>query len=168
MGSSISPTVVSLFMEEFEIKAFNTTANPLQKWYMYLDTFVIQKAKHSHQFPQHTTSTDPHIQFTAEEPNTDGSIPFLDNLAPPGPDNRLLTTGYRKPTHTNQYLHWESHHSLSARTTCVNSPLLHKEGEHIKGALQRCKFPNWGLTRLKIKSNHAIMNFLNNRTIVWI
>ena len=40
---------------------------------------------------------------------------FLDTLLSPGPDNTSLTTVYRKPTHTNQYQHWDSHHNVSAK-----------------------------------------------------
>ena len=96
-------------------------------------------------------SIDPNIQFIIDSPNTDGSIPFFDALVSPGPDNTLFTAVYRKPSHTAQNLHWESYHNCSAkyslfntythwaRTDCANTQLLHKEEEHIKGALLRCK-----------------------------
>ena len=135
-------------------------------WVRYVDdTFVIQKAKDSHLFLQNINSTDPHIQFTAEIHNTDGSIPFLDTLVSPGPDNTLLTSVYGKPTHTDQYLQLDSHYSLSAkysafkslthraRTVDTNPKMLHKEDKNIKGALQKYKYPNWTFNRLK-KSNH--------------
>ena len=40
------------------------------------DTFVIQKAEYSWQFLQHINSINPHLQFTAGTPNTNGSIPL--------------------------------------------------------------------------------------------
>ena len=46
----------------------------------------------------------PHIQLTVEVPNNNGPIPFLDTLVTPGPEYILLTSVYRKPTHTDQYL----------------------------------------------------------------
>ena len=71
---------------------------------MYVDdTFVTQKAEHSHQFLQHLNAIHLHTQFVVETPNTDGCIPFLDNLVSPGPDNTLPTALYRKHTHTDQY-----------------------------------------------------------------
>ena len=85
------------------------------------DMFVIQKAEHNHQLLQHINSADPHMQFTAKEPNIDGSIPFLDILVLPGPDNTLLTTVYRKLTHTDQYLHWDSCNDLSIKDTVLNT-----------------------------------------------
>ena len=69
---------------------------------MYIDeTFVTQEAKHSQQLLQHIHSQDPHIQFTIEEPNQEGTLPFPDTLVFPGPNNSLVTTVYRKPTHTD-------------------------------------------------------------------
>ena len=50
------------------------------------------------------------------------SIPFLDTVVSPGPDNLLLTTVYRKPTHIDQYLYWDSYHSLSTKYN-VRKPL---------------------------------------------
>ena len=86
MGSPISPLLANLFMEEFEVKAINTTPTP-HLWLRYVDdTFVIQQAEHSHQLLQHLNSQDPHIQFTMEDPNQDGTLPFLDTLVSPGLD----------------------------------------------------------------------------------
>ena len=40
------------------------------------------------------------------------AIPFLDTLVTPLADRSLSIKVYCKPTHTNQYLQWHSHHSL--------------------------------------------------------
>ena len=115
IGSPISPIAASLFMEEFESKAISTASNPPMLWLRYVDdTFGIQQAEHSQQFLQHINSIDPHTQFTTEVPRSDRSIPFLDTLVSPGPDNTLLTSVYRKPIPTDQYIHWDNHHNLSA------------------------------------------------------
>ena len=81
-------------------------------WLRYIDdTLVILEAKHSQQLLQHINSWDQHIQFTVEEPNREGALPFLHTLVSPGPNNTLVTIVYGKPTHTNQYLQWDSNHS---------------------------------------------------------
>ena len=85
------------------------------------DTFIIQQEKHSQQLLQHIKSQDPHIQFTTEELNQEGALPFLDTLVSPGPNNTLVTTVYRKPTHTNQYLHWDSSHFITAKNSVFNT-----------------------------------------------
>ena len=83
----------------------------------------------------------------------DGSIPFLDNMVMPQPDGSLKTTVYRKPTHRDMYLHWDSYHHLSAKfsvintlrhrakTGCSNSQLLKEEENHLNKVLRRCKYP---------------------------
>ena len=150
MGSPISPIAVKLFMEKFETEAINTAPHQPRVWLRYVDdTFVILKAEHNQLFLQHINSIAPNVQFTAEFCNTSGSIPFMDNLVAPGPDNSLLTSVYRKPTHTDQYIHWNSHHNLYARYNVfntlthrarmvgTNAQLLHKEEEHVVRALVR-------------------------------
>ena len=61
---------------------------------------------------------DPHIQFSTEQTRLDGSMPFLDVLVTPEQDRTLSITVYKNPIHTDQYLHWDSRHNLSA-TQCV-------------------------------------------------
>ena len=120
------------------------------------DTLVIQKAEHSQQLLHHINSQDPNIQFTLEEPGTDGSIPFLDTKVSPGPNNTILTTVYRKPTHTDQYLHWDSNHFITAKNSVYNTLAhmakvvssipedLNKELEHLNKALKGMPFPKLG------------------------
>ena len=60
----------------------------------------MQKTEYNDQFLEHINSIDPQIQFSTEDPNSDGSLPFLDTLATPELDNTLLTAVYRRPTHT--------------------------------------------------------------------
>ena len=55
----------------------------------------------------------------------DGSMPFLGTLVTPQEDGTLTTWVYRKPTHTDSYLHWDSHHNLACRYSVINT-LTHK------------------------------------------
>ena len=166
MGSPISHLIGNLFMEEFEVKALSTCPHPPFLLRFMDDTFVITKAEHSQELLQHINSQDPHIQFTVE-PTQQGSLPFLDTLVTIEPNNTFGTTGYRKPTHTDQYLHWDSNHHITAKQ-CVYNTLAHrakvvssshgtldKELQHIKTALQACQFPKWAL-------NQWHHRFLNN------
>ena len=84
----------------------------------------------------------------------------------PQPDNSLSTSVYRKLSHTDLYLHWDSHHQLSAKvnvinilkhtakTVCSNQHLLKEEEEHLNKALRRCKYPDWVLNRVNIKQKN--------------
>ena len=66
-------------------------------------------------------------------------------------DGSLFITVYRKPTHTDEYLQWDSHHHLSAKfgvihtlshrakTVCSKAELLQQEKDHLGKALTKCK-----------------------------
>ena len=51
---------------------------------------------------------DPAIKFTVEGNQENGTVPFLDTLVKPEAGETLSITVYRKPTHTDQYLQWDS------------------------------------------------------------
>ena len=122
-----------------------------------------------------STHRTTNIQVTVEEPGTVGSIPFLDTKVKPGPNNTIHTTVYRKPTHTDQYLHWDSSHFITAKNSAYNtlahrakvvsSPTenLSKEMEHLNKALKDCHFPNWALNRLQLQFQQK--HNLNNTNI---
>ena len=61
------------------------------------------------------------VQEIVQEGNKFPSIPFLDTIVMPQPDNSLLTSVYRKPTHTDLYLHWNSPYHLSAKLSVINT-----------------------------------------------
>ena len=59
-------------------------------------------------------------QFTKEE-EKDSILPFLDTLVQRNPDKAISVKVYRKPTHTNQYLNYTSHHSTSAKQSVITA-----------------------------------------------
>ena len=166
MGSPVSPIVANLYMEYLEQKALSTAPHPPRFWHRYVDdTFVIHKRANKQGFLQHINSVDPAIKFTVEDNKEDGSIPFLDTIVKPEVDGSLSITVYRKPTHTDRYLQWDSHHNLSAKfsvinalshraqTVCSNPELLKQEKEHLRKALTKCKYPKWALDKVEKRLN---------------
>ena len=108
-------------MEDFETKAINTCQHP-RIWKSYVnDTCMVIDSERKEEFLEHINKIDPHIQFTTGDAKEDGSIPFLDTIVMPQPDNSLLASVYRKPTHRDLYLHWDSHHHLSAKFSVINT-----------------------------------------------
>ena len=100
------------------------------------------------------------------EPTQQGSLPFLDTLVTIEPDNTFSTTVYRKLTHTDQYLHWDSNHHITAKQSVLNT-LAHRaktvslsqdkvdrELQHIKTASQHCQFPSWAHNQWQHKFTH--------------
>ena len=168
MGSPVSLIVASLYMEYLEQKALSTAPHSPKFWHRYVDdTFVTQKEANKQGFLQHINSVDPAIRFTVEDNKEDGSIPFLDTIVKQEDDSSLSITVYQKPTHTYQYLQWDSHHHLSAKfsviqtlshrasTMCSNPELLQKEKEHLRKALINCKYPKWALDKVEKRLNRS-------------
>ena len=175
MGSPISTVVANLFMEHLEIKALATSPQP-SLWKRFVDdTFIIIKKAHKDSLLQHLNSIDNNIKFTCEESRDDGSIPFLDILIIPGREGKLDTTVYRKPTHTDLYLQWDSHHNIPAKysvigtllhrakTICSSPQHLQKEEQHLTSALKKWKYPTWALNKIQLKNTKDPANKNNNR-----
>ena len=76
------------------------------------DTFDIWKDGDREQgFLEHLNDQCAEIHFTMEK-ESEGSIPFLDvHVKKEG--SKLTTSVYRKPTHTDHYLHYCLHHHLN-------------------------------------------------------
>ena len=101
-------------------------------------------------------------------------MPFLDTLVIPQNDGSLLTTVYRKPTHTNQYLQWDSHHAISnrysvfstllhrAKDICSTKEQLEEEHSHIQKVLTSCKYPGCAINRMKKKTSAPVKPKNNN------
>ena len=191
VGSPISPLIANLFMEEFEVKALSSCPHPPTLCLRFVDdTFVITKAEHNQPLHQHINNQDPHLQFTVEESSQQGTLPILDTLVTIEFNNTFTTSVYRKPTHIDQYLHWDSNHFITTKQSVYNT-LVHRakivssnqesldqELLHIRKALQACQFPNWTLNELQHKfqrnnqpsqdSNHnsnSANNNSNNRNM---
>ena len=109
MGSPVSPVIANLYMEEIEERAITNTANPPKEWDRYVDDiFSIMKKDAVSTFHDELNSIDSHISFTIEH-ETDGQIAFLDALISRN-SGTITTSVYRKPTHTDRYLDFKSHH----------------------------------------------------------
>ena len=48
-------------------------------------------------------------------------MPFLDTLVMSQIDGHFATMVYRKPTHTDQYLQWDSHHTICDKHSVINT-----------------------------------------------
>ncbi|KAI8493809.1 hypothetical protein Bbelb_281560 [Branchiostoma belcheri] len=141
MGSPVSPIVVNLYMEKFETKALSTfNDTPPANWFRYVDdTWCRLKKRVAADFFDHINQIDDNIKFTQE----------------PAPFPRHQNYLYRKPTHTDQYLAFDSHHPLEQKLAVIKT-LFHRadnivtsdqaktdEQRHLRGALAKCGYQNW-------------------------
>ena len=165
MGGSASPVIANLFMEHFERVALQNSPIPPKIWYRFVDdTCVILRKTDTEAFFEYINSQNPHIKFTCE-PEVNGQLAFLDTKITRKESGSLDVTICRKPTHTDQYLHFDSHHPIShklsvirtlnyrAQTAVTDPEERTKELDHIKGALSRCGYRQWAFDLADSHSN---------------
>ena len=106
-------------MEDVEERALASYDVQLPFWKRYVDDICtvvpIDRVQH---LLQHLNTIESTIQFTVEVEN-DGKLPFLDVNISRLPDGSFNTSVFRKPTHTNRYLDFASHHPLSHKRAVV-------------------------------------------------
>ena len=153
MGSLVLVVVANLVMEDIEQKALSTFYSPPCFWKQYVDdTCTILPGDLVDSFHSHLNSIDNNIQFTVEKESY-GQLPFLDILLTREEDGSVSTSVYRKTTHTDQYLNFESHYPVAHKKAVVKT-LLHRadalsssgvsraeEEKHVTKALQRNGYP---------------------------
>lgn len=121
MGSPVSVTVADLVMEEIEQQAISTFDPSPRFWKRYVDdTCTALPSESVPSFHRHLNSINPHIQFTVEE-ESDQSLPFLDVLLTHHSDGTISTSVFRKPTHTDKYLDFSSHHPLAHKVSVIRT-----------------------------------------------
>ena len=126
MGAPSSPAIANVYMGTLEERALSTFRQPPKFWRRYVDdVFSILRKVELNDFLQHLNSQHPSIVFTVET-EMDGSLPFLDVRVHRN-GNKLVTTVYRKPTHTGRYLHYLSNHPDTAKRSVVRALTNRKE-----------------------------------------
>ena len=152
MGLPVSTVIANIYMEYFKSLAIPSSPTLIKWWFRYVDDVHSATRKNQvNKLQEHLNSIDPHIKFTIELPGTDG-LPFLDTLTKPIPSS-IESTVYRKPTHTDRYLDYNSNHPISAKLSVIHS-LIHrakqvcsmpiffaKEMDHLHRVLQYNHYP---------------------------
>ena len=124
MGSPVSPVVANLCMEEIEESAISNSSVPPKIWKRYVDdSFCIIGKDDVSSFHDTLNSIDTNISFTIET-ECNGKIAFLDTLVSRR-NGAIVVDVYRKPTHTDRYLDFNSHHDNRHKASTA-STLLHR------------------------------------------
>ena len=104
--------VANFYIEKFEELAISSAPLKPKCWLRYVDdTFVVWSHGDEElgRFLGHLNAVHPRIQFMMEHESSD-QLAFLDVLVLKRADGRLGHKVYRKPTHTDRYLHKSSNH----------------------------------------------------------
>ena len=126
------------------------------------DVWEVIKAGTEPQLTAHLNQVDPtgSIKVTSE-PETNGTLPFLDSLSHHHPDGTLTFSVYRKKTHTDQYLSFRSSHPLNHKLGVVRTLMDRCEAivstpedraaeqEHIRSALKMNGYPEWAFKQVE-------------------
>jgi len=148
-------------MEDFEQRALSSAPHAPLWWFRYVDdTHTKLKRAYADEFTAHINGIDPNIKFTFE-PQENNSLAFLDTLTVINPDKSLKITIYRKATHTDQYLNFDSNHPLEHKLSVIRT-LYHRaknivtedadraeEKKHVDKALGNCGYPQTALRRVE-------------------
>ena len=124
MGSPFGPAFANIFVGYQEAKLLNIAKRPLVYFRYVDDTFaVFNNEEDCNTFFTQFNSLHPSLHFTYEK-ESNHSLPFLDVLVERH-DSKFLTSVYRKPTFTGQYLRYNSF-SLQKRKINLIGTLVHK------------------------------------------
>ena len=119
MGSPISPLVACLFLESIEKDKILPNLPKDSLWLRYIDDvlFICNKKEEVENTLEKINNIEDSIKFTVEmEENNE--LPFLDvKIIKRGKD--LIFDVYRKPTNSDNYIHYFSAHSNSTKTGII-------------------------------------------------
>ncbi|KXJ07567.1 hypothetical protein AC249_AIPGENE22404 [Exaiptasia diaphana] len=169
MGSPISVTVANLVMEIVESRALSTFVSAPKVFKRYVDdTICIIHKDHSiDDFHKCLNDQYKKIKFTIER-YSDKGLPFLDTLNTVNQDVSIQVSMYRKKTHTDRYLHFDSHHPSKHKAAVVHTLAYRKESllsdetskrkeqEHLEKSLLKNGYPE------KFIQRHSVIRKKDN------
>ncbi|XP_076049339.1 uncharacterized protein LOC143030017 [Oratosquilla oratoria] len=120
MGSPISVILAEITMQRFEDEIFFPAPTSLKLWTRYVDdVFAILKERDMDAFLEQLNGMHEAIQFEMEK-EAEGELPFLDVMVKRVGDI-LITSVYRKVTHTDRSLDFGSDHPTCHKKSVVKT-----------------------------------------------
>ena len=169
MGGPASSTTAEIYMQAHESTAISTAVSPPKVWERFVDNvYSIVKRTHLENIFHHINNLHQNTEFTMEE-ESNGELAFLDTFLKPD-NGEISVLVYRKPTHTEQYRHYSSHHQTSCKGSVVSSLFnraysiitnkddLHEENARIKQALKENGYQESIISKIfrRITNNHSL------------
>ena len=169
MEGPASSTTAEVYMQAYERAAITIALHPPKVWERFVDdVYSILKRKHLKNFFYHINNLHQNDKFTMEE-ESNGELAFLDTLLKRN-NGEISVLVYRKPTHTDQYLHYSSHHQASRKESVASSlfnrayPIitnkddLHKKNARIKQVLKENGYQESIISKIfkRITNSHSL------------
>ena len=125
MGSPISPVLANIYMEFLESRLLPTVSGSIIEWCRFVDDVyaIVPDTLNIDEFLVKLNDFNPNIKFTLEIENN-GELPFLDVLLIRNSSQHLDFKVYRKPTHSNSYIHAFSKHSSKIKLATISNIFL--------------------------------------------
>ena len=165
MGSPISVISANLVMEDIERRIFLNCDFNVHHWKRFVDdVWALMPANQVDDFLKFINSIETSIKFTCEKEQS-RDLPFLDVFISRLDNNKFETKVYRKPTHTNRYLDFNSNHPFCqklsvgrslfnrANKLCSNVDDRNKELDIVKVVLNNNCYPKHMYRRMSSDNN---------------
>ena len=124
MGSLLGPSLANIFVGYCEALLFKRVYKPLMNYRYVGDTFaVFNDEDECNEFFHHLNSLHPSLRFAFEK-ECNRTLPFLDVLVEKN-YHEFVTSIYREPTFTGQYIRWNSFCPMKRKTNLI-STLVHR------------------------------------------
>ena len=121
MGSPLSSFLAEIVMQDLEKRSVTNNAN-IKTWDRYVDDVLATVKKDKTEDILHTiNNTTNNFRFTKEEQNN--QLVFLDALLTRTEDGTIQTQVYRKKTHTDQILNYNSNHPTQHKISCIKNTI---------------------------------------------
>ena len=120
MGGPASSTTAEIYMQVYERTAITTGLHSPNVWERFVDhVYSTLKRTHFEKIVHHINNLHQYNKFTMEK-ESNGELAFLDTLLKRN-NGQISVLVYRKPSHTDQYLHYSSHYQTSYKESVVSS-----------------------------------------------
>ena len=157
MGSPVSAVTANLVMEDLEKRALSTSlSQPCFRKRYVDDLCAAVKSNLVLTLQNHLNNIEPSIQFTVER-ETERKISFLDVTVCRQDDGQLSTKVYRKPTHTERYLSFDSHHPIAHKRAVIKSLTDRQKRFRLPLTNNQRKWNMWSRHSARMATRNALL-----------
>ena len=165
-GSPLSSFLAEAVMQDLEKRSVANNTN-IRTWDRYVDDVLATVKKDKTEDILHTiNNTTSNIKFTKEE-EQNNQLAFLDILLTRTEDGTIQTQVYRKKTHTDQILNYNSNHPTQHKISCIrtlfNRINTHCNTEHAKTEERKFLYSTFTKNNYPIHFINKVLTRHNNK-----